>query len=205
MGDALKEAAQRLLEEAARYWEVYQRERSRAAVVWLQDEEGRVLIFTRGEYREQLMAEVTKLGVPTHYFQPDESGQLFGVGAVAMEIPTEVFDDEQAMRFLRERAKPVVEYEKDYTLPPASEVFSDEEVEQIKATLRERAEATTDAARGRIWSGRWNTWESDDGIRVEVAPLGGCLAVRGDAVISGYRTGEEAMAAANKRWPWVAP
>ena len=62
-----------------------------------------------------------------------------------------------------------------------------------------------DVASGRVWSGRWNTWESDDGIRVDVAPLGGCLAVRGGAVVSGYRTGEEAMAAADKRWPWVAP
>ena len=64
---ALREAADKLLAAAYDYWKAFQREQHRAAVLWLQDSDGKVLIFTRGEYRERLMAAVDRLGEPLYF------------------------------------------------------------------------------------------------------------------------------------------
>ena len=56
-------AAQNLLDAAHQYWRI-ERDRSKspsAAVRWLSDATGAVLIFTRGEYRETLMRNIDAL------------------------------------------------------------------------------------------------------------------------------------------------
>ena len=69
---ALTEAAKVLLEAAAAYWSVLAREQGAKAVVWLEDAAGRLLVFSRGEYRAQLFANILPCGEPK-YFQIQES------------------------------------------------------------------------------------------------------------------------------------
>lgn len=52
---ALEEAATRLLDAAMAYWEEYRRVTGGAAVVWVDDTDGRMVILTRAEYRATLM------------------------------------------------------------------------------------------------------------------------------------------------------
>ena len=64
------EAAEKLLAAAREFWAACRDEGQLGAVQWIESECGELLIFTRGEYREQLMAGVHQL--PTsrvHYFQ----------------------------------------------------------------------------------------------------------------------------------------
>ena len=72
MEGKLKDASQELLEAAQKFWEISQEERGGSAVVWVEDVEGRCFIFTRGEYRHQLLAEVHKLDLPTAFFINEE-------------------------------------------------------------------------------------------------------------------------------------
>lgn len=70
--DPLRLAADRLLAAAMDYWREFQRtNRPGGAVVWVQDEDGRLVILTRGEYRERLMLNVDELGTPVLAFEPD--------------------------------------------------------------------------------------------------------------------------------------
>lgn len=55
---ALKLAGDQLLAAAMAYWSAYQRAVGFDAVVWLQDTDGQLVIFTRGEYRQRLMANI---------------------------------------------------------------------------------------------------------------------------------------------------
>ena len=57
----LRESAQGLLDAAMDYWKEYNRAVARNAVVWLEDTDGRVVILTRGEYREELMENIDNL------------------------------------------------------------------------------------------------------------------------------------------------
>lgn len=67
--DELKTAADQLLAAAMAYWAVYQKANPPgAAVVWVEDTDGRLVILTRGEYRERLMANVDELGTPVIAF-----------------------------------------------------------------------------------------------------------------------------------------
>ena len=59
--EALHEAAQRLLDAAMEYWEVYKQATGGAAVVWLKDTDGRMVVLTRGEYRDTLMHNIDRL------------------------------------------------------------------------------------------------------------------------------------------------
>ena len=54
--DPLQAAAVRLLSAAHNYWEVYRKARGGKAVVWLENEKGNFVLFTRGEYRNAIMA-----------------------------------------------------------------------------------------------------------------------------------------------------
>lgn len=69
VGSEMHEAAVELLEAAERYWRLYQKSRSQGggAIVWLDDSKGNTVIFTRGEYRHQLMANIEFPG-PTKHF-----------------------------------------------------------------------------------------------------------------------------------------
>lgn len=60
-GDSLKTAAQRLTDAAVDYYNVYQRSGMRGAVIWVEDTLGRLVVLTRGEYRETIMANIHKL------------------------------------------------------------------------------------------------------------------------------------------------
>lgn len=61
-GDAALEAAgNTLLAAAMAYYQEHKRATGGAAVVWLTDTEGRLVILSRGEYRDVLMANVDKI------------------------------------------------------------------------------------------------------------------------------------------------
>lgn len=55
---------QNLLDAAYEYWKQMQKEIGGHAVIWLEDDDGRTVFFTRGEYADQLKAV-------THGFSPD--------------------------------------------------------------------------------------------------------------------------------------
>jgi hypothetical protein len=60
---------QALLDAAAAFWSACHKERQYGAVQWLTGTAGELLIYTRGEYREQLMANIEKLpSAKTHDF-----------------------------------------------------------------------------------------------------------------------------------------
>ena len=54
-------AARALLDAAMAYWEAYAAATGGAAVVWLTDTDGRMVLLTRGEYRDALMRNVDSL------------------------------------------------------------------------------------------------------------------------------------------------
>lgn len=53
--DAHNEAAQRLFDAAQEYWDWRNRHGLPGAVIWLRDDLGRLLVFTRGEYDEAIL------------------------------------------------------------------------------------------------------------------------------------------------------
>jgi hypothetical protein len=57
----LKDAADKLMDAAMDYWSAYKRVTGGAAVVWVKDSDGRLVILTRGEYREALLQNVDRL------------------------------------------------------------------------------------------------------------------------------------------------
>ncbi len=59
--DELREATVALLEAASSYHAAYMRAGLGAAVVWVEDTDGRLVILTRGEYRSHLMSNVHSL------------------------------------------------------------------------------------------------------------------------------------------------
>ena len=58
---ALHDAAEALMEAAMRYWREYRRVTGGAAVVWVKDTDGRMVILTRGEYQGELMRNIDAL------------------------------------------------------------------------------------------------------------------------------------------------
>jgi hypothetical protein len=59
VSDELIALAHEAMNAAYAYWEAYQKENHQSAVVWLRnDETGHLLIFTRGEYSQRLLAAV---------------------------------------------------------------------------------------------------------------------------------------------------
>lgn len=69
--DVLEDAARRLLDAAMDYWTVYRRATGGAAVVWVKDSDGRMVILTRGEYQNTLLRNIDALhddGGKVHHF-----------------------------------------------------------------------------------------------------------------------------------------
>jgi hypothetical protein len=64
------EAGQKLLDAAHEFWNACYDEGQYGAVQWLTGSRGELVIFTRGEYRGQLMENITKLSEdePVHFF-----------------------------------------------------------------------------------------------------------------------------------------
>ena len=63
----LRMVGEDLLEAARRYWEAAHRHGVSGAVIWLQGMDGRLVIVTRGEYKETLMRNIDHLG-PAYMF-----------------------------------------------------------------------------------------------------------------------------------------
>lgn len=61
MTQELKDAGAELLRAAYAYWKAYQKTLGSGAVIWLEDTDGKLVIFTRGEYRQQLMSNIAPL------------------------------------------------------------------------------------------------------------------------------------------------
>ena len=71
----LQRSAERLLEAAMDYFEAHKRATGGAAVVWLKDTAGRMVVLTRGEYRDTLMRNIDRLIPDRGFIKPygDES------------------------------------------------------------------------------------------------------------------------------------
>ena len=81
-------AAEALLAAAHEFWQAKQDAGQGAAVVWVTDTDGRTLIFTRGEYREQLMSVVDGLNVSRQTWS--ESGAS---ASVALDLLDQLAED----------------------------------------------------------------------------------------------------------------
>lgn len=63
-GTLLREKGKALFEAGMDYWETYQQECSSSdSVVWLQSDDGSLIVFTRGEYREELKELISSFDI----------------------------------------------------------------------------------------------------------------------------------------------
>jgi hypothetical protein len=58
----LNRVADDFLAAGKRYWEAAHRAGINGAVIWIEDTDGRFVLFTRGEYRETIMRNVHEIG-----------------------------------------------------------------------------------------------------------------------------------------------
>ena len=58
MDEKRKETGQKLLDAAQAFWEACHEEGQYGAVQWLEGTMGELIIYTRGEYREQLVGNI---------------------------------------------------------------------------------------------------------------------------------------------------
>ncbi len=68
----LYKRGQELIAAAHSYWQEYQKHFRRSAVVWLEDEGGSAVVFTRGEYKREIMSAVEQIDgepLPEHLFE----------------------------------------------------------------------------------------------------------------------------------------
>lgn len=56
----LKDQADKLFKSFKEYWELFQKEVGPAAVIWIQDESGELIMYTRGEQADHLINSVRK-------------------------------------------------------------------------------------------------------------------------------------------------
>ena len=65
-----RETGQRLIEASHEFWKACKEEGQHGAVQWLTGGNGELIIFTRGEYRQQLMKNIGDLCFqsPVHTF-----------------------------------------------------------------------------------------------------------------------------------------
>jgi hypothetical protein len=70
MDEKRRETGQRLIEAAHEFWRACRLEGQHGAVQWLTGENGELIIFTRCEYRQQLMKNIIDLCTqsPVHTF-----------------------------------------------------------------------------------------------------------------------------------------
>lgn len=88
-GDEYFDASNFLLNAAQEWWEASKRANVHGAVKWLDSEEGALLIYTRGEYKDVLMQNIHKLGQEPIRF-------------VSAAPPCEVEQDAARYRWLRD-------------------------------------------------------------------------------------------------------
>jgi hypothetical protein len=63
----LDKVGQKLLDVSHEYWEAAHKAGIDGAVIWLQGDDGRLVIVTRGEYRDHLMKGIERIGTPRHF------------------------------------------------------------------------------------------------------------------------------------------
>lgn len=70
MDERRRATGQKLLDAAHEFWDACYEEGQEGAVQWIMGSFGELVIFTRGEYREQLMANIRALWQKEniHYF-----------------------------------------------------------------------------------------------------------------------------------------
>jgi hypothetical protein len=115
---------QALLDAAAAFWSACHKERQYGAVQWLTGTAGELLIYTRGEYREQLMANIEKLpSAKTHDFA--EAQPLPAPVAWQNKLkPAEMYEYEQLDPMWYSEFRPL------YAAPVAQPLPAFEEVER---------------------------------------------------------------------------
>lgn len=62
---------QELIIAAKNYWDEYRKQFRPSAVVWLETDNGALIVFTRSEYKRSLMEAVEDIGdkpLPEHFF-----------------------------------------------------------------------------------------------------------------------------------------
>lgn len=72
--DSLRASADNLIAAAYAYWRELGAVAGSRAVLWLEDTAGRVVIFTRGEYRQHLMENIERRGLELHFTELPEKG-----------------------------------------------------------------------------------------------------------------------------------
>ena len=74
MSDELDRLGKALLDAAYAYWRQAGKELGAAAIYWLDDDDGKTVIFTRGEYRGHLMSAVDGRLAPKrfHHLRTEE-------------------------------------------------------------------------------------------------------------------------------------
>ena len=65
--EVLNDAGKKLIEAAYEFWELHQKHCGHGAVVWLEDDSGHFVLFTRGEYKSAILRAA---GIETHYEHP---------------------------------------------------------------------------------------------------------------------------------------
>jgi hypothetical protein len=79
----LRESADQLAKAGHAFWSTCREEAGGGAVRWLDFSDGTLIIFTRGEYRESLLAGVHDIpGIPVMRFQDDGDEEADAVTAV---------------------------------------------------------------------------------------------------------------------------
>jgi len=76
-GDVHYDASNFLLQAAVEWWGASKRAGVSGAVKWLDSDDGALLIYTRGEYRDQLMKNIHELGQkPINFVKPTENAAV---------------------------------------------------------------------------------------------------------------------------------
>ena len=70
-----KLAAAALLKAAHEFWSASLAAGQEGAVQWVTDANGALLVFTRGEYRERIMANILKLGAGSGEYRFEPGGR----------------------------------------------------------------------------------------------------------------------------------
>ena len=70
MDEKRQAAGEKLLAAAQEFWDACHEEGQYGAVQWLESTRGELLIYTRGEYREQLLGNIFSLpSAKAHFFR----------------------------------------------------------------------------------------------------------------------------------------
>ena len=68
--EELRSKGQALIQAALEFWKVHQKLCGPRAVVWLKDTSGHFIVFTRGEYSDQLLLNIQPLTEATPLEDP---------------------------------------------------------------------------------------------------------------------------------------